>query len=183
MKQNSPEALCAFDEKEDCLNVIIETPKGSRNKFKWDEKNELYRLSNVLPTGESFPFDFGFVPSTRGDDGDPVDVLLLMDEPVFPGCLVQTRLIGVLECETDGKRNDRLVGIAKACRMHQDVDNINDLPDEVLREFEHFFTSYHRAQGKDFKILDRRGPKHAVKLVKMGEALDDKGSKKKASMR
>src|SRR5262249_48838831 len=85
------------------LNAVIDTPKGSRNKYKFDEQHGQWRLSKVLPAGHSFPCDFGFLPSTRGEDGDPVDVLLLADEPTFPGCVVPARLIGVLEAEqTEG---------------------------------------------------------------------------------
>src|SRR5262249_28719098 len=95
------------------LNVVVDTPKGSRNKYKFDEQHQLWRLSKVLPLGLLFPYDFGFVPSTQGEDGDPVDVLLLMDEPTFPGCVVSARLIGILEAEqTDDSetvRNDRLI--------------------------------------------------------------------------
>src|SRR5918912_4248095 len=88
------------------LNVIIETPKGSRNKFDYDEETGLFKIGGVLPAGASFPFDFGFVPSTVGGDGDPLDVLVLMDDPAFPGCLVAARLIGVIQAEQtekDGK--------------------------------------------------------------------------------
>src|SRR5205807_404345 len=81
------------------LHVIIETPKGSRNKFKYDPEHGLFKLSGVLPLGAVFPYDFGFVPSTTGGDGDPLDVLVLMDEPAFAGCLVPGRLIGVIEAE------------------------------------------------------------------------------------
>src|SRR6185295_2715875 len=106
----SPETLDAFDEVTGDLNVVVETPKGSRNKFKFDEEHGLYKLSGVLPAGMAFPYDFGFIPSTRGEDGDPVDVLLLMDEPAFAGCLVASRLIGVIEVEQTEKgetmRND-----------------------------------------------------------------------------
>src|SRR5215208_2924264 len=84
---------------DDELNVVIETPKGSRNKYNYDEKLGLFRLGGVLTSGASFPFDFGFVPSTVGGDGDPLDVLVLMDEPAFAGCLVRTRLVGVIEAE------------------------------------------------------------------------------------
>ena len=99
----------------DLLNVVVETPKGCRNKYKYDEGHGLWRLSKVLPLGASFPFDFGFIPSTRGEDGDPLDVLVLLDEPAFPGCVVPARLIGILEAEQTqgGKtiRNDRLVAV------------------------------------------------------------------------
>src|SRR5262245_10817867 len=96
------------------VHVIIEAPKGTRNKFKFDEELGLFRLSKVLPLGSSFPYDFGFIPSTRAEDGDPLDVLVLMDEPTFPGCLLTVRLLGALEAEQTEKgetiRNDRLVG-------------------------------------------------------------------------
>ncbi len=92
------------------LNVIIETPKGSRNKFKFDEKLGIFTLKHVLPLGAVFPFDFGFIPSTRGEDSDPLDVLVLMDEPAFAGCLVPARLLGVIEAEQTGY--DRMLWIA-----------------------------------------------------------------------
>src|SRR3954469_16652836 len=93
-------------------NVIIETPKASRNKYAYDLQRGLFQLKKVLPLGNEFPFDFGFVPSTLADDGDPLDVLVLMSAPAFAGCLVQVRLVGVIEAnqqEEDGKkgRNDR----------------------------------------------------------------------------
>jgi inorganic pyrophosphatase len=168
VKQNSPEALPAFDK--DVLNAVVETPKGSRNKFKWDTRHELYKLSNVLPNGSYFPYDFGFVPSTEAEDGDPIDVLLFMDEPAFPGCLVPARLLGViLAKQDDGKRNDRLIAVAGACEVHKDVCSLDDLSKDMLHELEHFFTSYHEARGEEFKVLGRKGPKHAVCLVKEAE--------------
>lgn len=170
MKQNSPEALPPFDKEKGCVNVIIETPKGSRNKFKWDTKHELYSLSNVLPTGAYFPYDFGFIPSTVAEDGDPIDVLLFMDEPAFSGCHVAARLIGVIRAEeAEGKRNDRLVAVAHECQVHRDLHNLNDLSKQMLDELEQFFVSYHRARGEEFKILDHKGPKHALELVKDAE--------------
>jgi inorganic pyrophosphatase len=109
--------LPAWNPDSGLLNVVVDTPKGHRNKYKYDETQGLWRLSKVLPLGASFPFDFGFVPSTRGEDGDPVDVLVLLDEPSFPGCIVPARLIGILEAEQtqEGKtiRNDRLVAVVE----------------------------------------------------------------------
>src|ERR687894_835887 len=89
--------LPAFDPDSGTLNAVIETPKGHRNKYKFDEERGLFLLDGVLPAGAVFPFDFGFVPSTTGGDGDPLDVLVLMDEPAFTGCLVRVRLLGVIE--------------------------------------------------------------------------------------
>src|SRR3569623_1676893 len=106
-------ALSPFGEEKYEVNVIIETPKGSGNKFNYDPESGLYELGSPMPEGFTFPFEFGFIPSTLGDDGDPLDVLVLMGSPTFPGCLVRARLLGVIEAtqtEKNGKkeRNDRL---------------------------------------------------------------------------
>ena len=93
--------LPAFDDEKKQWYVVIETPKGSSNKYKYDEELETLVLSVVMPEGMSFPYDFGLIPRTLGDDGDPLDVLLLMDEPVFSGCTVPSRLIGVIEALTE----------------------------------------------------------------------------------
>src|SRR2546421_12793416 len=91
--------LSAFTEEDEHLHVIVDTPKGSRNKFRYDEELGLFKLSGVLPAGGGFPFDFGFVPAALGGDGDALDVLLLVDGPAFGGCVVEVRLISVMECE------------------------------------------------------------------------------------
>ena len=153
------------------INVIIETPKGSRNKFKYDEKLRRYRLCSVLPSGSVFPYDFGFVPGTKAQDGDPTDVLLLMDESVFPGCLVVARLIGVIEAEqkeTSGKseRNDRLICVAQEARDYRDVRTLSDINKHLLDELIHFFISYNEMKGKEFTFLGAHGPKPALKLLK-----------------
>jgi inorganic pyrophosphatase len=112
----SIERLKAFDPQSGLVSVVIDTPAGSRCKYKYGEKVKLFRLRKLLPLGTSFPFNFGFVPSTRGEDDDPLDVLVLEKESFFAGCVVPVRLIGVLratQTEQDGKevRNDRLVGV------------------------------------------------------------------------
>lgn len=155
------------------LHVIIETPKGSRNKFSYDEGHGLFKLGGVLPAGAVFPFDFGFIPSTIGGDGDPLDVLLLMDEPAFPGCLVPSRLVAVIEAEQterDGERtrNDRLIAVAADSRAHKDVRTLADLNSTMLDEIEHFFVSYNEIKGKTFVPLGRFGPVKAARLVEEG---------------
>src|SRR5690242_14418380 len=84
---------------DDHLCVVAETPKGSRNKYAYDDEHGIFRLRKVLPAGMSFPYEFGFVPATLAADGDPIDVLVLMDQPAFPGCVLSCRLIGVIEGE------------------------------------------------------------------------------------
>src|SRR4051794_22475919 len=156
------ERLPVFDEEHRDLNVIIETPKGCRNKYKYDDDLHLFELGGVLPAGAGFPFDFGFVPSTKGEDGDPLDVLILMDEPAFPGVLVRARLIGVIEAmqtERDGKkqRNDRLIAVAAKSNEHRSLRAMAEVSKELLDEIEHFFESYNRIRGKTFKPLRRKG--------------------------
>ncbi|HYG81470.1 MAG TPA: inorganic diphosphatase, partial [Pyrinomonadaceae bacterium] len=152
------------------LHVIIETPKGSRNKFDYDEEHGLFKLGGVLPAGAVFPFDFGFIPSTVGGDGDPLDVLLLMDEPAFPGCLVPARLVAVIEAvqtERDGEstRNDRLIAVAADSHAHKSVRTLADLDAALLDEIEHFFVSYNEIKGKTFEPLGRFGPVKAARLI------------------
>ena len=170
------------------LRVIIETPQGSRNKFDYDEETGLFKLGGVLPAGASFPFDFGFVPSTTGGDGDPLDVLVLMDEAAFAGCLVEARLVGVIEAEQterDGEttRNDRLVAVAAAARNHKAVRSLSQLSENLLDEIEHFFVSYNEMKGKNFKPLGRFGPKRAERLVEEGLRRFRAGRRKAAKKR
>lgn len=151
------------------LNVIVDTPKGCRNKYKYDEKHDLWRLSKVLPLGASFPFDFGFIPSTRGEDGDPLDALILMDEHAFPGCIVPARLIGVLEAEQTEKgktvRNDRLVTVIETPYNPPMFHSLQEINSQFLEEIEHFFISYNQMEGRQFKPLGRHGPEKAQKMI------------------
>ena len=186
LSQNDLTRLPAFDS-EDRLNVIIDTPKGSRNKFEYDEEYGVFKLGGVLPAGAIFPFDFGFVPSTTGGDGDPLDVLVLMDEPTFVGCLVSARLIGVIEAEQteegETTRNDRLIAVAAESRNHRDVNSLDQINENLAAEIEHFFVSYNAIKGKEFKPLGRFGPGGAQKVVAEGQKLkQSEVSKQKSDM-
>jgi inorganic pyrophosphatase len=170
-RPGDPTRLPAF--KKDDPNIVyavIETPGGSRNKFKFDEEIGFFSLSGVLPQGMMFPHAFGFVPSTKADDGDPEDILIIMDEPTFCGCVVPCRLIGVIEAQQteDGntERNDRLIAIAANSRDYSNVKNLGDLNDNMMKEIEQFFINYNRERGKQFKVLAKRGPNRAMKLLK-----------------
>jgi inorganic pyrophosphatase len=154
------------------LRVVIETPKGSRNKFAFDPKLHIFELKKVLPAGMTFPYDFGFVPSTKAEDGDPVDVLVLMDEPAFPGCVLSCRPIGVIEGEQgdrkDKERNDRIVAVEQDAHSWADIKTIDDLGKEFCRELEEFFVNYHKLSGEKYRVLGVKGPDQARKLVKSG---------------
>jgi len=162
--------LPPFDSKSGNLNVVIDTPKGCRSKFAFDMKRKAYVLKSILPHGTVFPFDFGSIPGTVADDGDPLDALVLMDEPAFCGCLIESRLVGVIEAEQseDGKteRNDRLIAVAAKSQTHAEVKSLSDLSPALLKEIEHFFISYNQERGKKFRPLGRHGPKRAEELVR-----------------
>lgn len=157
----------------DALNVLIETPRGSRNKFDFDPARGLFAYSGTLTLGASFPFDFGFVPGTVGEDGDPLDVLVLLEEPTFTGCFVAARLLGVIEAaqtERGGEtqRNDRLIARAAHSHTYQHAAGLDDLDPSLLDEIEHFFISYNQAKGKEFRPTGRGGPDRARALVEEG---------------
>lgn len=162
-----------LDEKGASYHVVIETPRGSRNKYRYDDGMGLFMLGGVLPAGAVFPFDFGFIPSTLGEDGDPLDVLVLLDDPAFAGCVVPSRLVGVIEAsqrERDGEvvRNDRLVAVAAKSRNHEDVRELEQVSESLVREIEYFFESYNRIKGKHFEPLGRSGSERAAELVREG---------------
>jgi inorganic pyrophosphatase len=155
------------------FQVIIDTPKGSRNKYKYDEEQKLFKLGGVLTAGAVFPFDLGFLPGTVGDDGDALDVLVLMDEPAFVGCLVEVRIIGVIEAEQteEGKktfRNDRLLAVASESHSYENISTLSQLNENLVKEVEHFFISYNQAKGKEFKPLRRSGTRCAKELIETG---------------
>src|SRR5215204_2448336 len=151
--------------KDGSLTVVIETPKGSRNKFAFDPKRGIFELKKVLPAGMSFPYDFGFVPSTVAGDGDPIDVLVLMDEPAFPGCVLTCRLVGVIEGEAiedgDAERNDRLIGVETGTHSFATVKTLKDLGDSFVSELEAFFVNYHELSEHEYRVLNSRGPRVA----------------------
>jgi inorganic pyrophosphatase len=156
--------------------VVIETPKGSRNKYAFNRDLGAFELRKVLPRGMLFPYDFGFVPSTKGDDGDALDVLLLLDEPAPMGCVTRARAIGAIEAEQreDGKgwvRNDRLVAVATHAHLHGNAKSLKDVNPRVLDEIEAFFHQYNQMQQKEFRVLERCGPKSAKKLIDKGKRM------------
>jgi len=151
------------------LNVVIETPRNSRLKYKYDEQCGVFRLHKVLPTGTVFPFDFGFLPATRAEDGDPLDVLVLIEEPLAVGCIAPTRLIGVIAARQTVKnkatRNDRLIGVASTSHLYRNVRSLRGLMPGVVEEIERFFVFYNQLQEREFKVLGRYGAARARKAI------------------
>ncbi len=161
-----------LDVKKRQCKAIIETPKNCRNKFDYDPESNLFMLGGLLPEGMMFPFDFGFIPSTLGDDGDPLDIMVLMDAPAHVGCLIDVRIIGIIEAKQteDGetKQNDRLLGVAIHSYDHMDLNSIGQVSKTLLNQVEEFFVSYNKQRGKKFKITGTGGPKKAIKFLMAG---------------
>lgn len=163
--------LATRDRETGDIAVVVETPKGSHNKYKYDPDCRAFRLGAVIAEGLAFPHDFGFIPSTLGEDGDPLDVLLFLDHSVPQGCVVTARLIGVLEVrqrehgERKWKRNDRFFAVATHAHDHQHLQSLADLR-HMLDEIESFFTHYAGRNGKQLEVLARKGPRRAERLLK-----------------
>lgn len=161
-----------LDVKSGVCRAIIETPKGFRSKFDYDPDSGLFMLGGLLPVGMMFPFDFGFIPSTLGEDGDPVDIMVLMDAPAHVGCLIDVRIIGIITAEQveggKAETNDRLLGAAVHSYDHERLDSISDVNQTLLDQVEEFFISYNKQRGKKFRITGTGGPKKAIKFLEDG---------------
>jgi inorganic pyrophosphatase len=163
----------AFDGDKKCINVVIETPKGSRVKYSYDEETGMLQLKKALPEGMVFPFNFGFIPGTEAEDGDPLDVLIVNEEALVPGCLVKARPIAVIEARQGKKgekqvRNDRLVAKAIGKQTPTFMESL-ELDKKTIGEIEYFFTSYNKLSENEFKVLGRGGEKKAVAMVHKAE--------------
>ena len=152
--------------------AIVDTPKGSRNKYKYDDQTGRFKLGSVLTAGAIFPYDFGYLPETNAEDGDPLDVLILLDEPAFVGCQIEVRVVGAIEAEQteagETMRNDRLVAVAVVAHGCKNVTTLSELGDRFLTEIEHFFVSYNEMKGKTFTPVGRVGARRAAALIAQG---------------
>jgi len=171
-------ALPTYDEQGRLL-AVIEAPRGSANKLKFDPQAGVFFLHKVLPPGCVFPFDFGFVPGTLGADGDPLDVLVLMDEPAHPGVVARCRLLGVIEAvqrqasdtrSAPGQRNDQLVAVADTTHRFATCRSLRDIGAPLLDEIEAFFVFYNERSGRRFTPTRRAGAAVARSLVAKGRA-------------
>jgi len=150
------------------LRVVVDTPKGNRNKYKWDEELALFRLTKILPPGFAFPWNYGFLPKTRAEDGDPLDAVVLMEEPAFCGCVIFARPRAILRMESDGDRNDRL--IVSPAGVHDDRIYAGEIPDRIFEEIGVFFEGYHRLRGEKTRTVGRGGAEEALSAVRKAMA-------------
>jgi inorganic pyrophosphatase len=159
---------------EDTIHVVVETPRGSSLKLKYEERWETMTISRPLPFGVVYPFDWGFVPSTRSDDGDPLDAMLLWDVPSYPGVVVECRVVGVLQVEQNRAnrdpsqriRNDRVMCVPIEARREQGVAAVDALPARVRQELEQFAVAATALEGKDVRIVGWGDAAVALDLVR-----------------
>jgi len=159
-----------LDEETGVCRVVIETPKGRRSKFDYDRKLKAFRMKSLLPEGMSFPLDFGFIPSTLCDDGDPLDVMVLADEPTCVGAVIDVRLIGVIEAEEEEngetERNDRILAVPAVSRLYATVRSPDQLPKDFIDNLIDFWVQKDRLEGKSFRPLGVKDAKAAAAVVK-----------------
>lgn len=152
------------------ITAMIESPKGCSQKFDFEPKTQRFKLNKILPAGLVFPFDFGMIPGTKGEDGDPLDIIVLSESGTFPGCLVDCRIIGALTAEQterngDTVRNDRFIGVPTVAQLFSEVRTLVQLPEAVLNQLEAFFRNYNEQAGKQFKVVARLDAAQAGKLL------------------
>jgi inorganic pyrophosphatase len=152
------------------VHVIVETPRGSGHKYRYNEQYGVLELSRILRSGMIWPCDFGFIPQTQGGDGDPLDVALLIEEPSFPGCLMRVRLLGVIGLVKNGEENDRLIGCAIAAEAPgwKDVQTLADISQRQLHELEAFLADYNTFEGNQIELTGWRPREAALEAVQTG---------------
>jgi inorganic pyrophosphatase len=161
--------LPAFSDNGD-IRVVIETPRGSRAKFNYDPKLQTFTLSKSLLVGLTYPHDWGFVPSTKAEDGDPLDIMVIHDAATFPGLVLPCRVIGVLQIEQKSKgkreRNDRLFAVPRHSHSERALRDVSDLSKPIQDELEKFFIATDELENKTLDILGWKGPKIALRAIK-----------------
>ena len=171
------------DEEKGHFLAVIEACRGSPNKLKFNPRLCAFELHSVLPLGQSFPYDFGFLPSTAGEDGDPLDVLVLMDDPVSAGVVVPCRIVGVIRAtqvpanaraKARPVRNDRFIGVSTHSRRYGECQELADIAPRVLDEIADFFVAYNARKGVDFQPAKPRDAKRALALIEEGRLAFDK---------
>jgi inorganic pyrophosphatase len=146
--------------------VVIEIPKGSKNKYELDKETGLLRLDRVLHSAVYYPADYGFIPRSYCDDGDPLDALVLGQEPVYPLTIVEARAIGVMRMRDEKGVDDKIVAVSVRDPAFTDYTDKNQLPAHVLREVRRFFEDYKTLENKQVIVEDLLGPAEALVIIR-----------------
>ena len=149
----------------DRVNAVIEIPQGSVHKYEYDKQLHVFRLDRTLYSPVHYPGDYGFIPSTLGLDGDPLDVLVLVDSPSFPGCVMEVRPIGVLRMVDQGKQDEKLLAVVENDPVYREINDCSQVFPHLLREIEHFFSIYKNLEGKKTELAGWASAKVARSLI------------------
>lgn len=152
------------------VTAIIESPKGSGQKYDYEKDMKLFRLTKILPAGMVFPFDFGFIPDTLAEDGDPLDIIVISEFKSFTGCMMECTIIGAIKAfqtERDGEkmRNDRFLGIPVVSELFKDISNTDQLPKSIISQIQNFFKNYNEQAGKKFEPMEIISAADSIKLI------------------
>jgi len=153
------------------VNVIVEISKGSKNKYELDKKTGLIKLDRVLYSAMHYPLDYGLIPRTYCDDGDPLDVLIISTEPLLPGALAEVRVIGAFKMIDSGEQDDKLIGVVAEDPRLKHIKDIADVGEHLLKEIKHFFEHYKDLQGKKVEVKEFLGKEEALKILEDSIAL------------
>ncbi|ADP77243.1 Inorganic diphosphatase [Methanothermus fervidus DSM 2088] len=145
--------------------AVIEIPKGSRNKYEYNKELGAFSLDRVLYSPFMYPADYGIIPQTLYDDGDPLDILVMMEEPTFPGCIIEARPIGMMEMIDKGKQDDKILAVPVEDPRYKEIKNIDEIPSHILDEIAHFFSEYKRLEGKKTEVKGWKDVKYAHKAI------------------
>jgi len=163
----------------DEMNVIIEIPRGVKNKYEIDKETGLIKLDRVNHTAQAYPFDYGFVPQTLWDDGDALDVVLLTSEPLFPGLLLAARPVGIMHMVDGGEADEKVIAVPVGDPRFKDIKDIKDVNGHTLKEISHFFATYKQLQSKVVEVGEFEGATAAREAFERGMKLYQEGSVKK----
>ncbi len=163
--------ISAGDDIPNIINVIVEIPKGSKNKYEIDKENGLIKLDRAMKSAQDYPFDYGFVPQSLWDDGDALDVVLLTTYPLFPGILVEARPVAVMRMIDGGEGDDKVIAVPKNDPRFEEIHDLADINKHTIKEIKHFFETYKTIDGKKVEINGVEGKVEAYEAVTKGLAL------------
>jgi len=145
--------------------ALIEIPRGSKNKYEWDEEMGGVALSRVLYQSVAYPAEYGFIPGTLAEDGDALDVVVLIDQPTFPGCFMRVRPIGILRLKQENERDDKVLCVPVADPLYATTCDISDIPPHRLLEIRHFFATYTELEGREVEVGEWEDAAEAMRSI------------------
>lgn len=151
------------------VTVMIEIPKGSRNKYEYDKEKRAFKFDRMLFSAVHYPSDYGFIPETLAEDGDALDVLVLVWEPTFPGCIIEARPVGVFRMRDEKGMDDKILCVPIQDPLWNYIENLSNVPPHLLKEIEHFFSIYKDLEGKRTEIQGWEGQESATRIIHEAE--------------